>query len=199
MADLKITDDKLEKILYSSMSPDVREAELKFQKKIGIRIIIMYILMAAAGCYLITGTYIFAGSCRYMNVDRTFLEIGNLFENCSFYVSMLTVWFSILLCAIFTVKQYFNMKNCKTGRVFYVFSYALIIFFQYYFTDRLIQPMVYINKLSLEVPNALKMNRFAIAYFLDGVKSSCSLSLLPAFILWGAAFILLLIQMFRER
>ena len=79
MADLKITDDTLEKILYSSMSPDVREAELKFQKKIGIRIIIMYILMAAAGCYLITGTYIFAGSCRYMNVDRTFLEIGNLF------------------------------------------------------------------------------------------------------------------------
>ena len=48
MADLKITDDKLEKILYSSMSPDVRETELKFQKKIGIRIIIMYILMAAA-------------------------------------------------------------------------------------------------------------------------------------------------------
>lgn len=39
MADLKITDDKLEKILYSSMSPDVRETELKFQKKIGIRII----------------------------------------------------------------------------------------------------------------------------------------------------------------
>ena len=32
MADLKITDDKLEKILYSSMSPDVRETELKFQK-----------------------------------------------------------------------------------------------------------------------------------------------------------------------
>ena len=95
MADLKITDDKLEKILYSSMSPDVRETELKFQKKIGIRIIIMYILMAAAGCYLITGTYIFAGSCRYMNVDRTFLEIGNLFENSSFYVSMLTLWFSI--------------------------------------------------------------------------------------------------------
>ena len=30
MADLKITDDKLEKILYSSMSPDVRETELKF-------------------------------------------------------------------------------------------------------------------------------------------------------------------------
>ena len=88
MADLKITDDKLEKILYSSMSPDVRETELKFQKKIGIRIIIMYILMAAAGCYLITGTYIFTGSCRYMNVDRTFLEIGNLFENSSFYVSV---------------------------------------------------------------------------------------------------------------
>ena len=181
------------------MSPDVRETELKFQKKIGIRIIIMYILMAAAGCYLITGTYIFAGSCRYMNVDRTFLEIGNLFENSSFYVSMLTLWFSILLCVIFTVKQYFNIKNCKKGRIFYVFSYALIIFFQYYFTDRLIQPMVYINKLSVEVPNALKMNRFAIAYFLDGVKSSCSLSLLPAFLLWGAAFILLLIQMFRER
>ena len=36
MADLKITDDKLEKILYSSMSPDVMETELKFQKKIGI-------------------------------------------------------------------------------------------------------------------------------------------------------------------
>ena len=35
MADLKITDDKLEKILYSSMSPDVRETELKFQKKFG--------------------------------------------------------------------------------------------------------------------------------------------------------------------
>lgn len=73
-----------------------------------------------------------------------------------------------------------------------------MIFFQYYFVDRLIQPLVYINRLSVEVPNALKMTHLAIIYLDDGVKSSCSFSLLPAVILWGISFILLIVQMFRE-
>lgn len=128
-----------------------------------------------------------------------FLEIGNLFGNSSFYVSFVTLWFSILLCALFTVIQVFNMKKYKKNRGIYVISYALVIFFQYYFVDSLIQPLVYINRLSIEVPNALKMSHLAIIYLDDGIKSSCSFSLMPAIILWGISFILLIVQMFRER
>lgn len=113
MTDLKITDEQLENILRVSMSPEVEKTELKFAKKFGIRIIIMYMLMAAAGFYLIIGARIFAGSSRYIKAENLFLEIGNLFGNSSFYVSFVTLWFSILLCALFTVIQVFNMKKYK--------------------------------------------------------------------------------------
>lgn len=78
-------------------------------------------------------------------------------------------------------------------------SYAVTIFLQYYFVDRLIQPSVYVSKLSVEVPNALKLSHFAVTYLNDGVTSSCSFNLLPAVVLWGISFIILLVQMFRER
>lgn len=199
VTDLKITDEQLENILRVSMSPEVEKTELKFAKKFGIRIIIIYMLMAVAGFYLIIGAHIFADSSRYIKAENLFLEIGNLFGNSSFYVSFVTLWFSILLCALFTVIQVFNMKKYKKNRGIYVISYALVIFFQYYFVDSLIQPLVYINRLSIEVPNALKMSHLAIIYLDDGIKSSCSFSLMPAIILWGISFILLIVQMFRER
>ena len=91
------------------------------------------------------------------------------------------------------------MKQYKKSRGFYVISYAVTIFLQYYFVDRLIQPSVYVSKLSVEVPNALKLSHFAVTYLNDGVKSSCSFNLLPAVVLWGVSFIILLVQMFRER
>ena len=166
MNDLKITDEQFENILRVSMSPEVKKTELRFAKKFGIRIMAMYMLMAAAGLYLITGAYIFAGSSRYVKADKLFLEIGNLYENSSFYVSFVTLWLSVLM---------------------------------YYFVDRLIQPSVYVSKLSVEVPNALKLSHFAVTYLNDGVKSSCSFNLLPAIVLWGVSFIILLVQMFRER
>ena len=199
MNDLKITDEQFENILRVSMSPEVKKTELRFAKKFGIRIMAMYMLMAAAGLYLITGAYIFAGSSRYVKADKLFLEIGNLYENSSFYVSFVTLWLSILLCGLFLVKQLFNMKQYKKSRGFYVISYAVTIFLQYYFVDRLIQPSVYVSKLSVEVPNALKLSHFAVTYLNDGVKSSCSFNLLPAVVLWGVSFIILLEQMFRER
>ena len=116
MNDLKITDEQFENILRVSMSPEVKKTELRFAKKFGIRIMAMYMLMAAAGLYLITGAYIFAGSSRYVKADKLFLEIGNLFENSSFYVSFVTLWLSILLCGLFLVKQLFNMKQYKKSR-----------------------------------------------------------------------------------